>query len=66
MSPEAEKLVREALARVVRQAFNPPPKRHKRSGWAGSPCDVTCQPCAVEQARIALEALEAEAGRAEA
>lgn len=29
-----------------------------RRGFAGTPCDVTCQPCAIEQARIALELAE--------
>lgn len=48
MTPDTEKLVLDALRRVVRQAFDPPTKRHRRSGWAGSPCDITCQPCAIE------------------
>lgn len=61
MTPETERLVLEALRRVVRQAFSPPPKRHRRYGWEGSPCDVTCQPCALEQARAAIEAAEREA-----
>lgn len=61
MNHENEQLVLDALRRIVRQAFNPPTKRHKRSGWAGSPCDITCQPCAIEQARLALEAAEREA-----
>lgn len=60
MTASTETAVREALIRIVRQAFHPPTKRHRRSGWAGSPCDVTCQPCAIEQARLALEALERE------
>jgi len=63
MTPDTEKLVLDALRRVVRQAFDPPTKRHRRSGWAGSPCDITCQPCAIEQARLALEAAEREAAQ---
>ncbi len=63
MTPDTEKLVLDALRRVVRQAFSPPTKRHRRSGWAGSPCDITCQPCAIEQARLALEAVEREAAQ---
>jgi len=61
MGPETQRIVLAALRRVVRQAFSPPTKRHRRSGFAGSPCDVTCQACALEQARQALEAAEKEA-----
>lgn len=62
MTSETEKLVLAALRRVVKQAFNPPTKRHRRSGFAGSLCDGTCQPCAIEQARLALKAMENEYG----
>lgn len=61
MTSDTQALAVAALRRIVKQAFNPPMKRHKRSGFAGSPCDVTCQPCAIEQARAALEAAEREA-----
>jgi len=60
MTPETEMLVLDSLRRLVRQPAHPAPKRHKRAGWAGSPCDITCQPCAIAQARAALEAAEAE------
>lgn len=60
MRSETERLVIDALKRIVEQAFNPPTKRHKRSGWAGTACDVTCQPCAIEQARRALEAADSD------
>ena len=49
----------EALDRIVNEAFTPPTTRHRRRGFGGSPCDITCQPCALEQGRKALAALKA-------
>lgn len=50
-------LAREALERVAEQAFNPNKCRHRRSGFAGSPCDITCQACAVENAKVVLSTI---------
>lgn len=59
LSPLEPNPLLEVLKRVVEQAFNPPPSRHKRSGFTGSACDITCQPCALEAARAAIAAEEA-------
>lgn len=47
-----------ALRRIVRQAFFPPPRRHQRQSRGSDKCHVTCQACAIEEARKALEAVE--------
>lgn len=58
MNPKTENEVMAALRRIVREAFSPNKLRHRRRGFAGSPCDVTCQACAIEQAKLALEKYE--------
>ena len=65
MTADTESAVLAALRRIVAQAFNPPTTRHRRRGFAGSGCDVTCQACALEQGRQALARADAERSRPE-
>lgn len=59
MTTETETVVLDALRRIIRQAFNPPRCRHLRDKMTGK-CDVCCQACALEQAKVALARAESE------
>mgnify|MGYP001609698013 CR=1 FL=1 len=46
--------IKVAVDRVVKEAFNPAPSRHRRKGFGGEGCDAICQPCALIQLEAAL------------